>query len=192
MNQKAPGAHTFDSVSDNFPDTTSSGSDTQQRIRSEDDHQGPSDAFASVLAYSTRSRSSLRNHADSEKLGPFSERLVRILAKRYPHGKIFNFEDDGSISSSDIDYQKGADTGTESKNAGQTVEVKARKAKKRLSREAEAAAILSVIPGARSVAWFPLWDSASERWYAGSLIWSLSPTRILIPEDELTYMVRQP
>lgn len=120
----------------------------------------------------------------------------RVLAKRYPHGKIFNFEDDGSISSSDNDVQPGTVLNATSTNLRTNStrpctdkELRTRRARRQLSREAEAAAILAVLPGVRSVAWFPLWDSASERWYAGSLIWSLSPTRVLIPEDELIYMV---
>lgn len=187
MNQKAPGAHTFDSV----PDTTSSGSDAQytKHIFHDSATQSNPVVFANVLGYSTKNRSSLKSHADSDKLGEFSEPLLRILAKRYPHGKIFNFEDDGSISSSDVEgHTVGAGLKTIPEPTELSLVAKARKSKKVLSREEEAAAILRVIPGARSVAWFPMWDSASERWYAGSLIWTTSPTRILIPEDELTYM----
>lgn len=187
--QKAPGAHTLDSL----PETTSSGSDSR-------DSDGTS-AFldgaveASVLGYSTRSRSSLKNHANSEMLGHFPEPLLRLLAKRHPHGKVFNFEDDGSISSSDIEGRNTAsDTTDTSQNDPDAEpvephpEAKRRNVKKLLSRQAEGAAILKIIPGARSVAFFPLWDAASERWYAGALVWSMSSARVLCPEDELTYM----
>jgi len=141
---------------------------------------------ASILGYSTRSRSSLKAHGASNVLHPFPESLLRILTKRYPHGRIFNFEEDGSISSSDVDDTPVSDPNPPKQSL---VDAKARQTKK-LSREAEAAGILAAIPGARSVAWFPLWDSALERWYAGALVWSTIPTGVLSPEEELTYMVK--
>jgi hypothetical protein len=195
MNPRAPGPHTFSSNTD----TCSSGSDKHKSSVRAGGSQFSSSSPASVLGFSTRSRSSLKSHANSEELGPFSERLLRVLAKRYPHGKIFNFDEDGSISSSDAEshaggYSEAEPTGKlnledEGSRPQEPPEIKSRKAKRKLSREAEAAAILKVIPAARSVAWFPLWDSASERWYAGTLLWSLSPLRVLTPEDELIYMV---
>lgn len=75
MNQKAPGAHTFDSV----PDTTSSGSDAQPAFRGDRDGRS-ADALASVLGYSTRTRSSLKDHANTEKLGLCPERLLRLVS----------------------------------------------------------------------------------------------------------------
>lgn len=193
MNPRAPGAHASNT------DTGSSGSDRHNSSGREGNSQLSSDSPASVLGFSTRSRSSLKSHANSEKLGPFSERLLRVLAKRYPHGKIFNFDEDGSISSSGAESRAGAyseaeptrksNLEDEASKPQEPPEIRPRKAKRMLSRQAEAAAILKVIPAARSVAWFPLWDSASERWYAGTLIWSLSPLRVLTPEDELIYIV---
>jgi signal transduction histidine kinase len=187
--QKAPGAHTLDSV----PETTSSGSDFPNTNASKIGN-GDSAVSAGLLGYSTRTRSSLRSHADSEMLGRFSEPLLKVLAKRYPHGKVFNLDDDGSISSSDVERSSISRDPSAPKSRSssppqeESTETKERKARKQLSRQAEAAAILEVIPGARSVAWFPLWDAASERWYAGALIWSLHATRVFTPEDELTYM----
>lgn len=61
--------------------------------------------------------------------------------------------------------------------------------RKRLSREAEAKAILKCLPcQARSVFWFPLWDNTRERWFAGTFVFSNSPTRVLCPEEDLTYL----
>lgn len=57
-----------------------------------------------------------------------------------------------------------------------------------MSKEAEAKAILGVLPGARSVFWFPLWDNSRERWFAGTLVYSTCPTRVLCPQEDLTYL----
>ncbi|TVY78234.1 Autoinducer 2 sensor kinase/phosphatase LuxQ [Lachnellula suecica] len=140
-----------------------------------------------VLGFSTRRRSSVRGHQPSEEHGRLPESIMRRLLKRYPHGKIFNFDEDGAYSSGDSDHTSGRESEPNSdllKPSSQ--DLKARR--KRLSKEAEAKAILSVVPGARSVFWFPLWDNNRERWFAGTLVYSTSPTRILCPQEDLTYL----
>lgn len=100
---------------------------------------------------------------------------------------MFNFDEDGQMSSDSDPASSGVET-----PAGQhpfmpsSIELKMRQ--KRQSLEAEAKAILRVLPGARSVFWFPLWDSSRDRWFAGSLVWSTSPTRVLCPVEDLTYL----
>jgi hypothetical protein len=182
MNQKAPGRHNPD-----LPISTTSESDVgmqKHRTIVSDDGDG-NEPPASLLAYSTRSRSSLKSHAHIGKLGVCPESLLRALTKRYPHGKVFNFEDDGSISCSDIDGP------SDPKPAELSTEAETRKAKISLNRRSEAAAILKIVPGARSIVWFPLWDAGSERWYSGAFIWSLHPTRVLTPSEDITYMVKK-
>ena len=83
---------------------------------------------------------------------------------------------------------KGQKSATNSKDGPDNKQVR-HKQTKRLSRDQEAAQVLSVVPGARSVAWFPLWNPASEKWYAGILLWSTSDLRIFSPEEEIVYMV---
>jgi signal transduction histidine kinase len=141
----------------------------------------------SILGFSTRRRSSLRGHAPYEEHKQFPEAVLRRLLKRYPHGKVLNFEEDGSFSSSDTDHTLNGYSDADA--TPQTPGAHERKAqRKRLSREAEAKAILSVLPKARSVFWFPLWDQSKERWFSGSLVWSTTPTRVFCPVEDLTYL----
>lgn len=60
--------------------------------------------------------------------------------------------------------------------------------KKRMSKEAEEQEMLKILVGARCIAFFPLWDTDKERWFAGSLVWATNSTRILEPEEDLTYL----
>lgn len=137
--------------------------------------------YCNVLGFSTRKRSSLRGHAVPEEHRLMPEMVLRKLLKRYPHGRVFNFEEDGFFSSSESD-NKPTVVVQKSKDPGEV------QRRSKLSKEAEAAAILSVLPGARSVFWFPLWDQNRERWYAGSLVWSTCPTRTLCPIEDITYL----
>lgn len=47
----------------------------------------------------------------------------------------------------------------------------------------EAYQLLDICQGARSIAFFPLWDPHRDQWYAGSLAWSLDPVRVLQHEE---------
>ena len=117
-----------------------------------------------------------------------AESFLRKLLRRYPHGKIFSLHQDGSLSSSEDEVRK--DLGLVSPEPGDAAEephLQKRK-KKRMSREAEVKEISKLLPGARSVAFFPLWDSHKERWFSGSVVWTKNPTRILDPVEDLTYL----
>ena len=190
MNVKAPGPNTK-------VDTTTSSSEGEWKRALASNLVKPTFApsieaenHVSILGYSTRSRSSIKDHSVSDAQPSFSESHLRQLAKRYPHGKIFNFDEDGSISSSEPEIQPKADLSfpTSPEVASEKSHIR-RKQRKKISREEDATHILNIAQGARSVIWFPLWDPALERWYACALIWSLSPTRVFSPEEELTYMV---
>jgi signal transduction histidine kinase len=183
MGQKAPGTFQIDDAPTTSEDELarrSSDTDTSNK-----DTTKPTENCCNILGFSTRKRSSLRGHTPPPEHHTFPERVLRTLLKRYPHGKVFNFDEDGSFSSSDSD---NAYLGKDLQPDVGPRRFTTSDGKKRISREAEAAALLSALPGARSVFWFPLWDSNRERWYAGSLVWSTCPTRILCPIEDLTYL----
>lgn len=48
--------------------------------------------------------------------------------------------------------------------------------------------VLKIIPGARAIMVVPLWDYNKERWYAGGIIWTCTPTRVFTKEGELSYL----
>ncbi|KFX96452.1 hypothetical protein O988_05303 [Pseudogymnoascus sp. VKM F-3808] len=190
MNEKAPGPLKANTKIDTI--TSSSEEDCKRALASNslEPILAPSvdENHVSILGYSTRSRSSINDHSLSDVQPSFSESQLRRLAKRYPHGKVFNFDEDGSISSSDSEIQpKAGFSSPASQDALEKSHIR-RKQRKKISREEDAAHILNIAQGARSVIWFPLWDPALERWYACALIWSFSPTRAFNPDEELTYM----
>lgn len=190
MEEKAPGAFhaenavtTTTSEDDNVPKA----SDTDAEVTLGNQQNGESDNnYCNILGFSTRRKSTLHGHQAPEELQKLPEQILRKLLKRYPHGKVFNFDEDGSYSSSESDHKPSLTLeGAQGvPNAGSDGNAR----KRRISREAEAAAILSVLPGARSVFWFPLWDQARERWFSGSLVWSTACTRTLCPIEDITYL----
>ncbi|EPE31883.1 CheY-like protein [Glarea lozoyensis ATCC 20868] len=141
-----------------------------------------------VLGFSTRKRSSLRGHRASDECGTLPENIMRRLLKRYPHGKIFNFGPDGTYCSSDSDNCTTPGIDPTAAHGRKAINDEAQSSRKKYSKESEAKAILKCLPGARSVFWFPLWDQTRERWFSGCLIWSNSPTRVMCPTEDLTYL----
>ena len=194
MEEKAPGAFDAEKLTTSSDDDQNGGRPSEAELTAEvvqemaaHKNENSMEKHCNILGFSTRRRSSLRGHVPYEEHKQFPESIMRRLLKRYPHGKVFNFEEDGSFSSSDTDHATSglsdADARPENPSAHE------RKAqRKRLSREAEAKAILSVLPKARSVFWFPLWDQSKERWFSGSLVWSTNPTRVFCPVEDLTYL----
>jgi signal transduction histidine kinase len=187
MGQKAPGNFHIDegpTTSDDELARKASDTDTSAK---ETEDTSPSENYCSILGFSTRKRSSLKGHSPPPEYHTFPDRVLRTLLKRYPHGKVFNFDEDGSFSSSDTDnaYLGEENDADMPKRFSKPENANRRR---RISREAEAAALLKALPGARSIFWFPLWDPSRERWYAGSLVYTTSPTRTLCPIEDLTYL----
>jgi hypothetical protein len=121
------------------------------------------------------------------------EQFLAGLLERHPNGKLFNFDDDGtmysgssseggSISSKSIAISDSSDTLKVSPVKSR------RKSAKRFSTQIETDTIIRTFPGARCVAMMPLWDSHRERWLAGAMVWTKTPDRILTAERELSYL----
>jgi signal transduction histidine kinase len=164
--------------------TSSSGDDdalpTRSTIRTQTD-EGACDVFG----FSMTDSSSIDGQKASSGHLNVPERFLRILLRRYPMGKIFNFTADGKhVSDTETDEDI-----TNEPAQGQEAPPRIRRKKfNSYSRVNEAALIIQVFPGARSVLAFPLWDSHRERWFAGGVVWTRTPTRVFSIEGELSYL----
>jgi signal transduction histidine kinase len=190
VEEKAPGAFHVDKAATSSEDEIGkkvSDLENGEEVKLWEEQAAEStEKYCNVLGFSTRQRSTLRGHAVSEEHQRMPEAVLRKLLKRYPHGKVFNFDEEGSLSSSESDNKASLTPKDAQSSPNTRTESIARR--NRISREAEAKTILSVLPGARSVFWFPLWDQNRERWFSGSLIWSTCPTRTLCPVEDITYL----
>ncbi|ETS86356.1 hypothetical protein PFICI_00184 [Pestalotiopsis fici W106-1] len=111
------------------------------------------------------------------------EKLLRELLKRYPLGRVFHFDVDGSnldLSDEEIDPPDTAETelGPPPGRKLSDVEVK----------KQEAELIAAIFPHATSVSLIPLWDTRRERWFAGSFVWTTTAARSLKADGETSYL----
>lgn len=171
-----------------------SSSNEDQPIPSQPPSSKDQTQICDVLGFSNGQASSIDGATLSVEQVP--ERLLNVLLRRYPAGKIFNFDLDGTLLSGDSDLENSVAVSRPSQGLPQrqgSNSVPSGKGQKRQARqyqslERQAKALSAIFPGARSVAVVPLWDSVKDRWFSGGMLWTNSPTRIFTVEGELSYL----
>jgi signal transduction histidine kinase len=107
--------------------------------------------------------------------------VLKAILNRYPNGKIFNYNESGSLSDD-------SGSGTTSRISAKTSRSKAKKKRREPNHKQDANDLIRVIEGARSIIFLPLWDSHKSRWISGVLVWTNSPERVFQPKNELAYL----
>ena len=155
-------------------------------------------SYCNVLGYSTSDSSSIDGAMSKQLSTALPCRFLAKLLRRYPQGKIFNFGVDGELQSSESSEEdrtyssskmtekpslpwKDGDATTVASTLDKTP-------KNPWARHREAQLLLKAFPGARSVAFAPIWDPRKDRWYAGGFIYTFRPARIFTVEGELSYL----
>lgn len=151
---------------------------------------GEAVSYCDVFGYSTTGASSIDGAASFFKHTLVPERLLKSLLRRYPAGKIFNYDSDGLLLSGGSDTDEVKHVSPPRQKSSTPFDAKGKRKPNRpfSSLEGQAQAITALFPGARSVAVFPLWDQIKERWFAGGFIWTASPERLFSTEGELSYL----
>ncbi|KAL2783680.1 hypothetical protein BJX66DRAFT_344717 [Aspergillus keveii] len=130
-----------------------------------------------VLGSSTTHSSTINDRTRRRKSGEYIVRevVLKAMMNRYPHGKIFNYTQDGRLSD---------DSST---SAGpQGMESSSRKQRRRHQHDADD--LRKALGGVRSIVFLPLWDSHKSRWLSGVLVWTNTPKRVFTAENELAYL----
>ncbi|KAM0188313.1 hypothetical protein ACHAPI_010613 [Fusarium lateritium] len=151
-------------------------------------------AMCPVLGFSTSMTSSINGEPPTARSRSVPERQLQKLLRRYPKGKIFSFDSQGVIASSDTTSEDSAMVAFQTRKVQDLQEEqngksrKSRNAKDPYSRRNEGLAIRDLFPGARSVAFLPLWDSHRQRWFSGCFAYTMTPTRNFTVQGELSYL----
>lgn len=132
-----------------------------------------------ILGISTPTINSARGDQSARLTDGMTEEFVRSLLRRYPHGKVLNFDEDASPSSGEDPAQSEVMDGPAS--AKSTI-----KKRKRL-RSNEARIIKQLFPGVRSLAVQPMWSS-DQKFFSACIAWTVDPHRILTTHSELSYL----
>ncbi|KAG5997984.1 hypothetical protein E4U54_002272 [Claviceps lovelessii] len=147
-----------------------------------------SESFAPVLGSSGTSMSTVQDDPALHRFLKLPQRFLRKLLRRYPNGTIFNFNESGTVQSSDCS--------SEETSADQDISAVPHKSHSRWAsgkrprmKQSEQDMLMSLLPGARCIAFAPVWDPSTQRWSAGTFAYTKASSRIFSTKVELSYLI---
>ncbi|KAG5661948.1 hypothetical protein KAF25_004187 [Fusarium avenaceum] len=190
LDTSIPSYETHKTRTSDLTASASSSSDDSTQRQAEDNG-----SLCDIAGISTSTMSSIDRAQQFETSVSLSKKFIRKMSKRYPQGKIFNFGDDGELQTSDSSCDEMRSSISTSTNVAPPKSQEAPLSTTRSathikpeSRQRDGKTILAAFPGARSVAFFPVWHPRQERWCASGLIYTNSPARAFTVEGELSYL----
>jgi hypothetical protein len=137
---------------------------------------------ADILGFSCRGLSSWKNKTiRPTTFSAIDQSLLTSFVKRYPQGQLFEFDENGPITPEFDDFR-------DSQSTVVTMKLEAKKIRHRARKRAEILRLLVAFPGARHIAFVPLYDSTSGC-FIGSFAWSTSATRLFSIDNHLSYLI---
>ena len=153
---------------------------SRHRAEDSDSHERKTQKPAEVVSYST-SGSDLGPENQSLEAKSFKavdENLLHSLLARYPRGKLWSFDQDGSLSSSEEEPFSPTER-AKPEGSGQS----------RQRRHLEAMLLQTHFPGVRQLIFSGLWDASSSRWFTGGFAWTTSSRQIFSRDTELNFFM---
>lgn len=156
------------------------------------------DVSCGILGFSTSKNSSINARKVTQQGWNLPKRFLAKLLRRYPGGKIFNFDASGELQSSDSSEGdrsavNSADDELVSPVSGErgtamatASDDKPKPRDKQSHRLMEGNMIYKAFKGARSVMFVPMWDLKRERWFAGGFAFTFTAPRVFTVENELS------
>ncbi len=154
---------------------------SRHRIDNSDSHERKSERPAEIVSYSAlESDLGLRSQLpETKSFKPVDENLLHSLLARYPRGKLWSFDQDGSLSSSEEEPLSP----TERTKPEGSRQLRANR------KQIEAMLLQKHFPGVRQLIFSGLWDASSSRWFTGGFAWSRSSRQIFSRETELSFFM---
>ncbi|KAG6277983.1 hypothetical protein E4U47_006386 [Claviceps purpurea] len=146
-------------------------------------------SFAPVLGFSGTSLSMVQDDSATSHQSPELPQLfLRKLLRRYPQGTIFNFNQSGTVQSTDCSSEEAsADHGVPVVlHEGHRRSAVGKRARMKKS---EQEMLMHLLPGARCIAFAPVWDPSTQRWSAGAFAYTKASSRVFSTKVELTYLI---
>ncbi|RAL08283.1 uncharacterized protein BO97DRAFT_224119 [Aspergillus homomorphus CBS 101889] len=167
------------------------------RKRSSDEQGTPKKAQAKdqnlgsatlVLGHSTNAGATQVHEPGDRHYVSLSSELVSRIIDRYSRGKIFHIDADGTITRSFEGTALSSELETHVRGEGSGGQVKTPHDAMIQEENRDIRDLIKVMPGARCIAIFPLWDFQRNRWFAVNVVWTRDPGRVLSEPKDLTYM----
>ena len=154
---------------------------SRHRTKNSDSRERISQRPAEIVSYSTpESPIGLGDQSHELKsFKPVDEDLLHSLLARYPRGKLWSFDSDGSLSSSEEEPFSPTER-TRPEDSGQ---IRAKR------KHIEAMLLQNHFPGVRQLIFSGLWDASSSRWFTGGFAWTTSSRQMFSRDTELNFFM---
>ncbi len=135
-----------------------------------------------VIASSTLEPSSIDKDTHLSDRKRISSRALSALLRRYPRGAVFDFDENGKLQPSCGDKNTQTPASTASSSPKLTK-------RRTLSFIGNLGTEVSrIFPGARSVAFIPVWDQVRKRWRAGCFAYTFDKARFFTTQGDISYL----
>ncbi|KAJ6172551.1 hypothetical protein N7470_001618 [Penicillium chermesinum] len=172
------------SSSDESTDSSSSRHDGQARRA---DSGGEEATFSECLGFSSSRLSSINDEERAGEAIRVPQPLFSSLIRRYPRGKIFTYNANGSVSEDSDDPTKGV-SGSDQDRTSANRDSRAGSSRRQKPFRQDADTLVKIFSGARNILLLPIWNSDKNRWFAGAIVWTNQPDRIFTFQNELVYI----
>lgn len=111
-----------------------------------------------------------------------TESLLRKFLRRYPIGKIWLYDEDGST------YSESENSTGDIHSSNHPKSRDHKRNRPLRSRKEDSETMQKLFPGARCIAIHGIYDHVRKRWIAGSLFWSYNPFRVLTSDVDMQFV----
>ncbi|TWU70604.1 hypothetical protein ED733_000848 [Metarhizium rileyi] len=147
-----------------------------------------------VLGFSTSYSSSIDGHDQEQCYKQFPEHALGEYLKKYSRGTIITLNEPSTSSEQAAlalsDETTQTTLGVPRPASGLHLDSQKTKPSDPVQPECNVEDFVrELLPDARNVAFFPLWDPQKRRWYAGGFAYTKKASRVLSVESELSYLL---
>jgi signal transduction histidine kinase len=172
------------STGDTTTDASVSSDDSKMRLTSDTDFSDSGEQRSrpcKILGSSTQVQAA----EDNARPAPLQlvERDLAKLIKAYPHGKVFNYAVSGTPYSGSDD---SAGSGGASSESATSANTKSLRANTKYNRHARL--LRKVVGDARSIAFYPIWDTTNKKYRSCLFAWTLHANRFFDTKEDMTYL----
>ncbi|KAG9502507.1 hypothetical protein J7337_005335 [Fusarium musae] len=145
------------------------------------------DAYTTVSSSDDRLRPSCQALGSSEHGAAhiaLPQALLARMIRQYPRGHVFNYDADGNL----LQEELPDDATRHLPNNNEWGNLHNRQDHRFRVQQREASILLETFPGARSIAFVPVWDLRKKRWSAGGFIYTYNIKRTFTIDLDLSYL----
>ena len=171
---------------DDYPNSSSGEEDnSSSKSESEPNKSNARTSFRSVSDLGHKKTEILAqaipNNGPGESLTfhPLEEHFLQQILKRYPRGKMWSFDEEGGLSSSEEERRPSQGHRSADEHSQSKID----------RRKAEAKTLQHSFPAVRQLLFIPLWDAASFRVFSGCFAWTTSSHQVFTREIELSFLI---